>query len=155
MVSFWAVAGAPQGIFLEGRRRRRKGEEGEEESKLEDHLEEEEVGDEEVAEEDLEWVKMSGNILELEQLKDSRELSASQLHLLLHPTQVRGICFTIHFVHSIVDIQCKNVLTDRMHFSNNFFETLFSPSEEIVTSLVLYHMFCIFSLLVELVKHIL
>ena len=47
--------------------------------------EQEEGGEEE--EEEEQWVRMSGNILELEQLRDSRELSASQLHLLLHPTQ--------------------------------------------------------------------
>ncbi len=48
--------------------------------------EEQEEGGEEEDEEE-QWVRMSGNILELEQLRDSRELSASQLHLLLHPTQ--------------------------------------------------------------------
>ena len=69
----------PRGIFLEGRRRRGGGsptEASEEEEASASHQEE------------GEWVRMSGNILELEQLRDSRELSASQLHLLLHPTQV-------------------------------------------------------------------
>ncbi len=64
---------------MEGRRRRGGGsptEASEEEEASSSHQEE------------GEWVRMSGNILELEQLRDSRELSASQLHLLLHPTQV-------------------------------------------------------------------
>ncbi len=72
-----ALGGEEEGERVPGENQAPHQKEGEEE-------EQEEGGE---GEEEEQWVRMSGNILELEQLRDSRELSASQLHLLLHPTQ--------------------------------------------------------------------
>ena len=58
---------------------------------------------------------MSGNILELE-LRDSRELSASQLHLLLHPTQEEED----EQLRSSDDLMCLNIGGKRHWVSHGF-----------------------------------